>query len=45
MVSYGADVVDYPRFVQMFFVAEIGGEFYALSAEDEIPTFGLTMQR
>ena len=45
LVSYGADVVDYPRFVQMFFMAEIGGEFYALSAEDEIPTFGLTMQR
>lgn len=45
LVSYGADVVDYPRFVQMFFMADIGGEFYALSAEDEIPTFGLTMQR
>lgn len=45
LVSYGAEVVDYPLFTQMFFMADIDGEFYALSAEDDIPTFGLTMQR
>lgn len=45
IVGYQADMAHYPQFTQMFFMADIDGQFYALSAEDNIPTFGLTMYR
>lgn len=39
IVRYGYGVSGYPRFVQMFFMAYINGEPYALSAEEDIPSY------
>lgn len=39
IVRYGVNVPGYPKFVQMFFMADIDGNFYALTAEDDIPSF------
>ena len=39
LVRYGVNVPDYPKFEQMFYMAEINGEFYGLSPEEDIPSF------
>ena len=45
VVSYGANTPGYPVFTQMFFMAEADDRYYALTAEEQIPTFGAMMQR
>lgn len=39
IVRYGVGVTGYPRFSQMFFMAYINGGVYALSAEEDIPSY------
>ena len=39
IVRYGVNMPNYPKFVQMFYMAKIDGKFYSLTPEAEIPTF------
>ena len=39
IVRYGVNVPEYPKFVQMFFMAEIDGKYYGLTPEEDIPSF------
>lgn len=39
IVRYGVNVPGYPKFTQMFFMAEIDGKLYTLSPEDDVPSF------
>lgn len=39
IVRYGVNTPGYPKFTQMFFMAEIDGKYYSFSAEEEIPSF------
>lgn len=43
IVRYGVNVPGYPKFTQMFFMADIDGKFYALTPEDAIPSFIASM--
>mgnify|MGYP003294647542 CR=1 FL=1 len=39
IVRYGVNTPGYPKFTQMFFMADIDGKYYTLTAEEEIPSF------
>lgn len=39
IVRYGVNTPGYPKFEQMFYMAESNGEYYGLSAEEDIPSF------
>lgn len=43
IVRYGVNVPGYPKFTQMFFMADIDGKFYTLTPEDAIPSFIASM--
>ena len=45
IVRYGVNTPGYPKFTQMFFMAEIGGKFYTLTAEQDIPSFIAAMNQ
>lgn len=45
IARYGLNVPGYPKFTQMFFMADIDGKFYALTAEDALPSFIAMMQQ
>lgn len=45
IVRYGVNTPGYPKFTQMFFMAEIDGEFYTLTAEEDIPSFIAAMNQ
>ncbi len=39
IVRYGVNVPDYPKFTQMFYMADINGKMYTFTAADAIPSF------
>lgn len=39
IVRYGVNVPGYPKFTQMFFMADIDGKFYTFSTEEQVPSF------
>lgn len=39
IVRYGVSMPGYPAFAQMFYMAEVDGEYYTFSSEEEIPSF------
>ena len=45
IVRYGVGVSDYPHFMQMFFMAYINGEAWALSKEEDVPSYISIMAR
>lgn len=38
-VRYGVNVPDYPKFTQMFYMAQMDGKMYTFTAESDIPSF------
>lgn len=45
IVRYGVNTPGYPKFTQMFFMAEIDGKYYSLTAEEDIPSFIAAMNQ
>lgn len=45
IVRYGVNVPGYPKFTQMFFMADIDGKFYTFTAEEELPSFIAAMNQ
>lgn len=45
IVRYGVNTPGYPKFTQMFFMADIDGKFYTFTAEDAIPSFIAAMNQ
>ena len=39
IVRYGVNVPGYPKFTQMFFMADIDGKFYTFTKEEDLPSF------
>lgn len=39
IVRYGVNVPGYPKFTQMFFMADIDGKFYTFTKEENLPSF------
>lgn len=44
IVRYGVNVPGYPKFTQMFFMADIGGKFYTFTKEEDLPSFIAAMK-
>ena len=45
IVRYGVNVPGYPKFTQMFFMADIDGKLYTFTAEEELPSFIAAMNQ
>lgn len=45
IVRYGVNVPGYPKFTQMFFMADIDGKFYTFTPEEELPSFIAAMNQ
>lgn len=45
IVRYGVNTPGYPKFTQMFFMADIDGKFYTFTAEEDIPSFIAAMNQ
>lgn len=45
IVRYGVNVPGYPKFTQMFFMADINGEFYTFTPEEDLPSFMAMMSQ
>lgn len=45
IVRYGVNVPGYPKFTQMFFMADIDGKLYTFTAEDALPSFIAEMSK
>ena len=45
IVRYGVNVPGYPKFTQMFFMADIDGEFYTFTPEEDLPSFMAMMSQ
>lgn len=39
IARYGLNVPGYPKFTQMFFMADIDGKYYTLTKEEDVPSF------
>lgn len=44
IVRYGVNVPGYPKFTQMFFMADIDGKFYTFTKEEDLPSFIAAMK-
>lgn len=44
IVRYGVNVPGYPKFTQMFFMADIDGKFYTFTNEEDLPSFIAAMK-
>lgn len=44
IVRYGVNVPGYPKFTQMFFMADIDGKFYTFTKEEDLPSFMAMMK-
>lgn len=44
IVRYGVNVPGYPKFTQMFFMADIDGKFYTFTKEEDLPSFMAAMK-
>ena len=45
IVRYGVNVPGYPKFTQMFFMADIDGKFYTFTQEEDLPSFIAAMNQ
>ncbi len=45
IVRYGVNVPGYPKFTQMFFMADIDGKYYTFTKEENLPSFIAAMNQ